>query len=124
MRDQILKILTERKYVTFQELRDEIVGFDGPQCFKSGEHPALEFTPSISIQALTILQELLHDRTIYLHCHYSLVRPASWPLSHLPGRQCFDRWVVTKEKESPEMFASKEPPQFGSDKTSALGPEV
>ncbi len=113
MKEQILKLLTERRYVTFKELSDEIPGFTGDMSFDSADYPGLVIWPRISTEAIVILQHLLEDGTIYLHgtpvLNYLVEGYVSpMPTAKSPRPYKYPRWLpMTISKEPPKRSRKK-----------------
>ena len=113
MRDQILELLSERRYVTFKELSDEIPGFVGDQSFEFAAHSGLVLWPRISAHAAAILQQMLEHRTIYLHLTPLLNYLVEGYISPLPLAKSVraykhPRWIpMTIGKEPPKMVRKR-----------------
>jgi hypothetical protein len=114
MKDEILKLLSERKFVTFAELQKEIPDFAGTFTFEYlEERPNLIIWPTISVEAAVILSELLEDGSIYLHSALAVDYVsegwfAPYPIAsaNCRARKAL-RWIP--------MFVSKEPSNLGDE---------
>jgi hypothetical protein len=114
MKDEILNLLSERKFATFAELQKEIPDFAGTYSFEfSEERPNLIIWPTISVEAAVILSELLEDGRIYLHGALALDYAAQGWFAPYPiasancrARKAL-RWIP--------MFVSKEPSHLGDE---------
>ncbi len=107
MKNDILKLVDERRFVTFKELSDEVPAFKGDGALEHAKYPGIILWPRISIDSAAIIQELLDDRTIYLH--YTPVLNyitegylSSIPLARTARSYKSPRWVpMTISRERP-----------------------